>query len=131
MLKFIIHLGLLTTLAFSLVACNKSNSLDPTDAASHVYKKVLENDDIRMLVATLPAGEKEPRPHAHPKHAIYVIVGGELTQYPVEGSPEKVTLKTGEAEFMDATTTPYYNENTGTTTIQWLVVEFKKEENQE
>jgi hypothetical protein len=113
MLKSILRIGSLFLFAFFLVACNKSNSLNPTEAAPDVYKEVLENNQIRMLVATLPPGEKEPRPHTHPRHAIYVIVGGELTQYPVEGSPTNV---------------PYYNENSGTTTVQWLVVEFKEKE---
>lgn len=125
MLKPILRLLLLTSVAIFLVACNR-NPLDPTRAASNVYKKLLENDEIRMLIATLPVGQKEPAPHVHPKHAIYVISGGELTQYPTNGSSEKVTLKTGEAEFVDAITTPYYNENTGNTDIQWLIVEFKE-----
>ena len=125
MIKSILRLCLLTTSIFLLAACNKSGPLDPTRAASDVYKKVLENDEIRMLVATLPVGAKEPKPHVHPKHAIYVISGGELTQYPVQGEPKKVRLKAGEAEFMNATEA-YYNENTGDTNMQWLVIEFKE-----
>ena len=52
---------------------------DPTTIAPHVYKAVLENDQVRVYEATIKAGEKEAGFHTHAlPYVTYVQSGGKL-----------------------------------------------------
>lgn len=51
------------------------NMLDPLDAASNVYRRIMENDRVRVLKVTFQPGDKAAM-HHHPDHVVYVLSGG-------------------------------------------------------
>lgn len=100
---------------------NLDNS-DPLVAAANVYKFKAENDNARVLEVTFNPGDTA-KMHHHPQHMAYVIKGGQL-RLTSGGKTQEMNLTDGEVVFLadqhhEAT-------NVGDSTIDLLVVEFKK-----
>jgi beta-alanine degradation protein BauB len=101
---------------------------DPLKAGPKIYKKVFENDKVRLLEATFKKGAKIPD-HAHPDHFNYVVTGGqlEITAPGAEGKKEKqkLDLTPGQGVFLPATV--HSARNTGKSEVKIVVVELKPE----
>jgi quercetin dioxygenase-like cupin family protein len=96
---------------------------DPVEVAPHVYKVPLENDRVRVLDIHLRPGESVPE-HSHPAHVIYVVNDCRVKFTYPDGEFEDLELKAGQTLWSDSVThTP---ENTGTTEIHALNIEFKE-----
>ncbi len=96
---------------------------DPVELAPYVYKVPLENDRVRVLDIHLRPGEKVPE-HSHPAHVIYVVNDCRVKFTYPDGEFEELELKAGQTLWSDSVThTP---ENTGTTEIHALNIEFKE-----
>jgi quercetin dioxygenase-like cupin family protein len=95
---------------------------DPT-AASKDYKKVFENDKVRILEATIKPGGKVGN-HVHPDNVHYVIAGGKLKVTTAgQKDPQTMDLAPGQAFMIPAVL--HSAENIGKTEIKVAVVEFK------
>ena len=97
--------------------------IDPTESSPDNYKVILENDHVRMLEMTLPAGTSDNQ-HSHLDESVYFISGGKASI--VDGDGE-----TMEAELPDGTTMwhPAWTHtvtNTGDTEIRAIIVESKR-----
>jgi quercetin dioxygenase-like cupin family protein len=95
---------------------------DPLLAAANVYKFKAENDNALVLEVTFMPGDTA-KMHHHPQHMAYVIKGGRL-KLTSGGKSQEMNLTDGEVVFLadqhhEAT-------NVGDSTIDLLVVEFKK-----
>lgn len=99
---------------------------DPLKAGGKMYKKVFENEKVRVLEVTFKKGAKIAE-HAHPDHFNYVAEAGQLevTAPGAEGVKEKqkLDLTLGQGVFIPATA--HSAKNTGKTQVRIVVVELK------
>jgi|SRR5687768_15719996 beta-alanine degradation protein BauB len=95
---------------------------DPTAVAPGLYKKVFENDQVRVLEVSVKPGEKIAT-HSHPAHVAYVVEGGKLKITDSTGKPMEADAKPGDVFWFDPVT--HSAENTGTVPMKLVVVELK------
>lgn len=111
-------------LAASLAAWPASTwAQDALTAAPSVYKKVLDNERMRVLEARLKPGAKVPL-HSHPDHMIYMQTDGSIVLKLPGKTPYEMTLNAGEALFLTAQTRA--EENDSDKEVRFLVVELKR-----
>lgn len=79
---------------------------------------------LRATEITLEPGEKSDM-HTHPAHFFYALTNGKLTVHYKEGSEESFDLKPGMSG-VSAPERPHVTENTGSTTVKFLLVELKE-----
>jgi len=91
-------------------------------AASNVYKFKNENDNARVLEVVFKPGDTA-KMHHHPQHMVYVIKGGRL-KLTTSGKSSEINMRDGEVIFLEEG--DHEATNTGSTTMDLLVVEFKK-----
>ena len=96
---------------------------DPTVVGGEKYKKIFENDQVRVLEASFKPGDKMPA-HSHPAHVAYIVNGGKLKIIDSAGKPMESDIKPGDVIWFDPVT--HSAENTGTTDLKVVVVELKK-----
>jgi quercetin dioxygenase-like cupin family protein len=100
---------------------NLDNS-DPLVAASNNYKFKAENDKARVLEVTFKPGETA-KMHHHPQHMAYIIKGGRM-KLTSGGKSQEMNLTDGQVVFLSEQ--HHEAENVGDSTVDMLVVEFKK-----
>jgi quercetin dioxygenase-like cupin family protein len=96
---------------------------DALQAASNVYKLLMENDRVRVFDVRFKPGEKAAM-HMHPDHMVYIFNDGKLKLTPLNGKTEVMDLKGGKTIWMDATS--HAAENLGKSDVHLLVVELKE-----
>jgi Uncharacterized conserved protein, contains double-stranded beta-helix domain len=95
---------------------------DPLVAAANIYKLKAENDYARVLEVVFKPGDTA-KMHHHPQHMAYVIKGGRL-KLTSGGKSQEMTLTDGQVVFLERQ--HHEAQNVGDTTVDLLVVEFKK-----
>ena len=95
---------------------------DPAKVASNVYKKIFENEVIRVFDVRFRPGERAEM-HWHPNHFAYIFEGGSLDIMPPGGAVQKMKAKAGDFAWMD--TGHHEAVNKGKTDFHGLVVELK------
>jgi len=98
------------------------NSNDPMVTASNVYKLLNENDNARVFKATFKPGDTA-KMHHHPDHMVFVLKGGNI-KLTSAGKTDELDLSEGAVVFLDEQN--HEATNTGNSTAELLVVEFKK-----
>jgi hypothetical protein len=94
------------------------------DANPDIYKVIAENDEMRVILATWPAGTKD-KIHSHPKsHASYSLSDCHRKLVKPDGTVDEKQSKAGAARIAGPIKAHYF-ENVGTTTCQSLLVELK------
>ena len=111
------------TLALSIFG-TRANAQDPAVVNANTIKVKFENDNVRVLEATLPPGVKE-QVHSHPAYVIYVLEGGRYRNYASDGKTTEGELKTGDVLYRDPLT--HAAENIGDKTMHMILVELKGE----
>ncbi|MGD6851818.1 MAG: cupin domain-containing protein [Candidatus Bathyarchaeia archaeon] len=96
---------------------------DPLKTSGNEYKLIFENDRARLMRATFKPGDRAPM-HNHPDHIAYMLSGGKIKMTDSTGKTNVMELKTGEADFLPAQS--HEAQNIGDTTVDMLVIEFKK-----
>ena len=114
----IIRLTAFAALLFAVPA----SAQDALTAAPKIFKKVMENDKIRVLEANFGPGDKAA-PHSHPEHLFYMLTPGTLIIKPPGRTPYEMTFKTGEAVYLPAQTRA--TETGGDKALRALIVEIK------
>jgi quercetin dioxygenase-like cupin family protein len=110
--------------AFTFIAATNSVwAQDPAVVNSKTIKVKFENERVRVLEAELPPGVKE-QVHSHPGYVIYVMAGGKVRNYAADGKTSETELKTGDVLYREPLT--HAAENTGTTTMHFILVELKE-----
>jgi hypothetical protein len=89
-----------------------------------VYKVLAENDEMRVVLATWPAGHKD-RDHSHPMAAVYTIKDCHARITTPDGAVKEVNNKAGLARINPAVKSHTF-ENIGKTECQQVLVERKK-----
>jgi quercetin dioxygenase-like cupin family protein len=95
---------------------------DPAVVNSKTIRVRFENDRVRVLEATLPAGVKE-QVHSHPAYVIYVLAGGRYRNYAADGTITEGTFQTGDVIYRDPLT--HAAENIGDKPMHLILVELK------
>jgi quercetin dioxygenase-like cupin family protein len=95
---------------------------DVLTVAPDAYKKVVENNRLRALEATLKPGARIAT-HSHPEHMLYLLTDGTLVIKIQGKTPYEMTFKAGEGFMLPAQTREM--ENNGNKTVRMLVVELK------
>jgi quercetin dioxygenase-like cupin family protein len=107
---------------FLVLAVSPASAQDPAVVNAKTIHVQLENDRVRVLEATIPPGVKE-EVHSHPAYVIYVLAGGKLRNYAVDGKVTESELKTGDVVYREPLT--HAAENIGNTALHLILVELK------
>jgi quercetin dioxygenase-like cupin family protein len=97
--------------------------MDALKTAPDVYSLIMENERVRVLGVRFKPGQKALM-HSHPDHVIYVLKDGKLKITLPDGKSTEISLKAGQAMWMDAG--QHAAENLGNTEANNLVIELKK-----
>lgn len=96
---------------------------DPVKVDPAHHKVEFENDQVRILRVTIPAGEKTPV-HDHPAFVGVFLNDSRNRVTPVGGKVDDTPRKAGEVASLPAV--KHVVENLGTTKAEIIVVELKK-----
>ena len=96
---------------------------DPLTVAPEMYKKLFENERVRVMEVVFKPGSKIAK-HSHPDHFVYVASAGKLIIHKADDSKSEADLKVGDVMWMGAQT--HWAENTGTTDVRLIVTELKE-----
>jgi beta-alanine degradation protein BauB len=96
--------------------------MDALVAAPEMTTVVMENDRVRVLDVKFKPGQKTIM-HGHPDHVIYVLKDSKIKMTLPSGSSNEVSLKAGQAIWMNAG--QHAVENLGKGEVHNLVIEIK------
>ena len=96
---------------------------DVVKVAPEHNKILLENKDVRVIQNTLAPGERDAM-HTHPPGWYYVKQPGTMKVVHASGKVEAWHAKAGEGGWLK-TMDPHTSENTGKTTLVYVLVEVK------
>lgn len=102
---------------------SSTRAQDPLAVGPKIYKKLFENDRVRMLEVTFTPGDSIAF-HSHPDHAVYAVTGGTLRVTTSDGNVQEAKLKAGDPIWFGAVT--HAAKNIGTTRLKLVVVELKE-----
>ncbi|MDQ6861191.1 MAG: cytoplasmic protein [Verrucomicrobiota bacterium] len=100
-----------------------AHAQDPLEVNSSTIKLKFENERVRVMEATLPAGAKEQM-HSHPAYVIYVLEGGRYRNYGSDGKVTEGEFKNGDVIYREPIT--HAAENIGDQPTHLLLVELKE-----
>lgn len=95
---------------------------DPLKVAPERYKKLFENDRVRVMEVTFAPGDKIAQ-HSHPDHFVTVLEPGTLKVSKPDGSSQVLELVKEQVVWIPAES--HWAENTGKSTVKLLVSEIK------
>lgn len=97
-------------------------ALDPLAVAPNLYKKLFENEKVRVMEVTFNPGDKIKK-HSHPDHFVTVLEPGKIKIFKEDGSAQEMVLTQEQVVWIPAET--HWAENIGTTRVKLLVSELK------
>lgn len=95
---------------------------DALQAAPNAYKKLIENNRVRIMDLRFKPGEKAAM-HIHPDHIVYVFNDQKLRLIYSNGQKRDFELKAGQVLWIDAES--HVTENLGVSETHSLVIELK------
>ena len=95
---------------------------DPLEVGPDVYKKVFENERVRVMEVDFKLGGSI-KMHSHPDHFVYVLLGGKLELTYPDGTNKTIEGKPGEVFWIPAES--HATRNIGDSEFKALVVELK------
>jgi quercetin dioxygenase-like cupin family protein len=99
------------------------SSLDPVKVAPRLYTLLFENGHTRVLDFHSKPGDKEPV-HMHPPGVVYVLSGGRLLSFGVDGSSKEILYRTGDVVWREGET--HSCQTIGKEEIHAIIIEFKE-----
>jgi mannose-6-phosphate isomerase-like protein (cupin superfamily) len=107
---------------FSLTTFNVW-SQDMKNMNSKINEVLVDTTFLKATIVTLEPGQKTDL-HTHPAYFAYALSEGKMAVHYKDGTNESVELKPGMA-MASGPEKPHVTENTGTTTVKFLMVELK------
>lgn len=105
-------------------AAQAEEVLPSYQTSPEIYKVIAENDEMRVILATWPAGFRD-KIHSHPKsHAAYSLTDCHRKLHKPDGTVDDKELKAGSARIA-APVKAHSFENVGTKACQMVLVELK------
>ena len=114
--------SIMLSLAAVLWVALPAAAQDPVKVDPAHHKVEFENDQVRVLRVTLPAGEKTAV-HDHPNFVAVFLNDSRNRVTPVGGAVDETPRKAGQVASLAAV--KHVVENLGTTTAEIIVVELK------
>ena len=114
--------SLMMSAAAVLIMALPALAQDPVTVDPAHHKVELENEEVRVLRVTVPAGEKTAV-HEHPNIVAVFLNDARMRVTPVGGKPDETPRKAGTVNALPAV--KHVVENIGTTTANIIVVELK------
>jgi quercetin dioxygenase-like cupin family protein len=108
--------------ALTMFVVTMGHGQDPLKVGGGIYKKLLENDRVRVLEVTFKPGESIAV-HSHPDHAVYAVTAGKI-EITANGKTQTADLKAGDTMWIPAES--HSAKNTGGTTVKLVVVELRE-----
>ena len=96
--------------------------IDPVEVSPDVYSVLFENDTVRVLDMTLPAGQSDVE-HSHTAETVIFVKGGNAHIALPDGNAMDAELPDGHIMWHEAWT--HTVSNTGDTEIKAIIVESK------
>src|SRR3954452_20264163 len=96
-------LAVVAVALFLTTALHSAEAQDPLVVNSKTLKLKFENERVRVMEATLPAGAKE-QVHSHPAYVIYVLEGGRFRNYAPDGKTTEGEFKSGDVIYREPIT---------------------------
>src|SRR5262245_62008707 len=93
----------LVALCLGMLIPLQSGAQDAAAVNPKTVHVTLENENVRVLEAELPAGGKEQM-HSHPASVIYVIAGGTVRNHAADGTTSDRDLRAGDTVYRDPIT---------------------------
>jgi len=116
--------GVLALMCLSILfLVNTVTAQDPLKVGPNIYKKLLENDRVRMLEVTFAPGDSIAM-HSHPDHAVYAVTAGKLRVTNSDGTTMVADLKAGDPIWFPAVA--HAAKNIGAVPLKLVVVELKE-----
>ncbi len=100
------------------------NAQQMSNMSTGLSKIVADTSFVRGLEVTLEPGQKTDL-HSHPAYFFYAITDGKITAHFQDGKDETFELKAGDS-MASGPEGPHVTENTGKSTVKFLVVELKE-----
>jgi quercetin dioxygenase-like cupin family protein len=122
MVRFLSLLALVV--AIGCVLAGTATAQDPLTVGPKIYKKLLENDRVRMMEVNFAPGDSIGM-HQHPDHAIYAVTGGTLRVTTSDGNTQVAEIKAGDPLWFPAVI--HGAKNIGKTKLRLVVVELKEQ----
>jgi beta-alanine degradation protein BauB len=97
--------------------------MDALKAEPESTSLIMENEHVRVFGVKFKPGQKTTM-HSHPNHVIYVLKDGKLKIELPDGTRNEVSLKAGQAIWMNAG--QHAVENLGKTEASNIIIELKK-----
>ncbi len=97
--------------------------IDPVSASPDNYKSLFEDEHVRVLEMTLPAGTSDIE-HSHPNETVYFVSGGKVRIHVPGGDPMEAEIPDGHVMAHDPWT--HTVENIGTKDVRAIIFERKK-----
>lgn len=110
-------------IVIALFVVGTATAQDPLKVGPKIYRKILENERVRMLEVTFAPGDSIGM-HSHPDHAVYAVTGGKLRVTTSDGKTQVAVLNAGDPIWFPAVI--HGAKNIGTTHLKLLVVELKE-----
>lgn len=98
-------------------------NIDMVKTSPDQARVLTENEHVRVVEYTIKPGEKDVW-HTHPPRSSYVISGGTVKVYTVNGEPKVSEVKTGTSSWAGFGA-KHFVENVGTTVIKIILTEIK------
>jgi len=95
--------------------------IDPCKVSPNEYKLLFEDDQVRVVEMTLPAGVKDTE-HSHPDEVVYFIKGGKAR---IEVGDDSMEAEVPDGHVMAHGPWTHRVENIGTTDIHAIIFERK------
>ena len=95
---------------------------DATKVAPHVYKTVIDNDQVRVLEVRMKPGDKTER-HSHPALVAVMLKGGTARFEQSDGETVQLEMQAGEPMYLPAV--EHTTENIGKTEVHGYLIELK------
>jgi quercetin dioxygenase-like cupin family protein len=95
--------------------------IDPTVVSPNEYKLLFEDDTVRVVEMTLPAGVSDAE-HSHPHEVVYFLKGGEAR---IHVGDDAVEAEVPDGHVMAHEPWTHRVENIGTTDIHAIIFERK------
>ena len=95
---------------------------DVVNVSPETVKVILENDQVRVIESTIPAGTLQAK-HSHPPTIVYYLTASKVRSEAPDGTPVVTERKAGDVAYREPLT--HSAENVGTTPAKTLVIELK------
>ena len=95
---------------------------DVVKVSPETVKVILENDQVRVIESTIPAGTLQAR-HSHPATIVYYLTAPKVKSETPDGTLVVAERKAGDVAYREPLT--HSAENVGTTPAKTLVIELK------